>query len=75
MEYYEIIKGSLNIPAMLEGTDQFQTILEIANILNVVDKDGIVKSKAANLIYDKILEKYPYTDSKYAMQILPILKS
>lgn len=73
MEYYEIIKGSLNIPAMLEGTDQFQTILEIANILNIVDKDGIVKSKAANLIYDKILEKYPYTDSKYAMQILPIL--
>lgn len=73
MRYYEIIKGSCNIPAMIEGTDQFKTILDIANILNTVDKDGITKSKAANKIYDNILSKFPYTDVKYAMQILPIL--
>lgn len=73
MRYYELIKGSCNIPAMIEGTDQFQTILDIANILNTIDKDGIAKSKAANHIYDRILDKFPYTDTKYAMQILPIL--
>lgn len=73
MEYYELIKGSLNVPAMIEGTEQFQTILEIANVLNIIDKDGITKSKAANTIYERILKIYPYADSKYAMQILPIL--
>ena len=73
MKYYEIIKGSLNIFAMVEGTDQFKTILEIANIVNIIDNDGVAKSKAANKIYNKIIEKYPYTDSRYAMQLLPIL--
>ena len=73
IRYYDIIKGSLNIPAMVEGTRQFQTILDIANIVNVIDKDGIAKSKAANRIYDKIIQRYPYTDSKYVMQLLPIL--
>lgn len=73
MRYYELIKGSINIPAMVEGAEQFQTILEIANIINVIDGEGIAKSKAQNIIYNKILKKFPYADSKYAMQILPIL--
>ena len=73
MRYYELIKGSVNIPAMIEGTEQFQSILQIADIVDIIDGEGVAKSKAQNLIYDKILKKFPYADSKYAMQILPIL--
>lgn len=73
IRYYNLIKGSLNILALVEGTEQFQTILEIANILNIVDNEGVVKSKASGYIYDKIIEKYPYTSVDYSMQILPVL--
>lgn len=73
MRYYELIKGSVNIPAMVEGTEQFQTIIQIADVVNVIDGEGVAKSKAQNIIYNKILKKFPYADSKYAMQILPIL--
>lgn len=73
IDYYEQIKGSVNIFAVIEGTPQFKSILDIANIVNIIDKEAIAKSKAMDIIYKKILKSYPYTSSDYASQLLPVL--
>lgn len=72
IRYYELIKGSVNVFAVVESAPQFKTILDIANVLNTIDMYGIAKSKAVDNVYNRILQLYPFATVDYAKQLLPI---
>lgn len=73
IKYYDKIKGSLNVFALIESAPQFRTVLDILNIVNVMDKESSVKSQIFDYFYDKLKIQYPGTTSDYGMQLMPII--
>lgn len=73
IRYYDTIKGSLNVFALIEATPQFKTVLDILNLVNVIDSATSVKSKAFDKFADSILDRFPFAKEDYLMQLLPSL--